>query len=106
MEHFGALPDNESPAEAIVKEVREADVYLGIFGVRYGFVDSQTGISMTELEFNEAERLAKPKLLYVLHGDAEIKWSNLEAEPNKRAKLEIFLRRMKSKYVIYRFSTI
>ena len=106
MEHFGADPENQAPAEKIVQQVREADVYVGIFGVRYGFVDAQTGVSMTELEFNEAETLAKPKLLYVLHEDADVKRSYLEAEPEKQAKLQALLRRIKSKYMVYQFSTV
>lgn len=106
MEHFGADPENQPPAEKIVREVRESDVYVGIFGVRYGFVDPQSGVSMTELEFNEAETLDKPKLLYVLHEDAEVKRSYLEAEPEKQAKLQALLKRIKSKYVVYPFRTI
>src|SRR5262249_18737621 len=31
MEHLGAIPENLPPAEKIVKQVGEADVYLGIF---------------------------------------------------------------------------
>lgn len=48
MEHFGADPQSVSPSSKIVAEVRNADVYLGMFGVRYGSVDSATGVSMTD----------------------------------------------------------
>ncbi len=106
MEHFGATPENLPPAEKIVREVHEADVYLGIFGARYGFVDPVSGLSMTELEFNEAEKLDKPKLLYVLHEDADVKRSDLETDPEKQAKLRILISRIRSKYVIYQFSTV
>jgi type II secretory pathway predicted ATPase ExeA len=106
MEHFGADPENQPPAEKIVRQVREADVYVGIFGVRYGFVDAKSGLSMTELEFNEAETLGKPKLLYVLHEDAEVKRSYLEAEPEKQAKLQALLKRIKAKYMVYQFRTV
>jgi O-acetyl-ADP-ribose deacetylase (regulator of RNase III) len=59
MEHFGADSDRLPAASLIVAEVRKADVYLGIFGVRYGSIDPVTGLSMTELEFREAETSKK-----------------------------------------------
>jgi hypothetical protein len=105
MEHFGATPDNLPPAEKIVREVREADAYLGIFGVRYGSIDAKTGLSMTELEFNEAAASDKPKLLYVIREDAQVKKIDFEADAEKRARLEALVNRIKEKYVVFEFST-
>ena len=49
MEFFGALPD--APKEECLRLVRSANAYVGIFGMRYGHVDSDTGKSLTQLEY-------------------------------------------------------
>jgi hypothetical protein len=81
MEHFGASADGLPPASVIVDEVRKADAYLGIFGVRYGSIDPVTGLSMTELEFREAETSKKQMLLYVIHEDATVAAGLVETDP-------------------------
>jgi hypothetical protein len=103
MEHFGASPDNLAPAEKIVQEVRAADVYLGIFGVRYGSTDPATGLSMTEVELNAAESAGKPMLLYVIREDAPVKKSDWDTDMQKRARLEALIARLKQKYVVHGF---
>ena len=87
MDRFGADPSHIAPAAKIVEEVRNADAYLGIFGVRYGSIDQATGLSMTELEFNEAEASGKPMLLYVIRDDAPVKVSDIEHDSEATAKL-------------------
>jgi O-acetyl-ADP-ribose deacetylase (regulator of RNase III) len=106
MEHFGADPSRLAPATKIVDEVRKTNVYLGIFGVRYGYVDQATGLSMTELEFNEAETSGKPMLLYVIRDDAPIKVSDIESDPNSKVKLDNLKARILKCYVPYLFDTI
>jgi hypothetical protein len=103
MEFFGAEPANFPPSEKIVREVRDADVYLGIFGVRYGSVDPKSGLSMTELEFNEAEASGKPMLLYVIREDASVKASYFDAATEAQRKL--LLTRVK-KHTVYQFGTV
>jgi hypothetical protein len=103
MEHFGAHSDQ--PSTRIVEEVRESDVYVGIFGARYGFIDKQTGLSMTELEFNEAEARGMPLLLYVAAPDAELKRGDVETDPDATRKLMALLARVKSHHVVYQFES-
>ncbi len=67
MEQWGAVADDRRPASFIVDKVRDSDVYLGIFGQNYGYVDESTGLSMTELEYLEAKALNKPILIYILN---------------------------------------
>lgn len=106
MEHFGASPSNLPPASVIVKEVRESDAYLGVFGVRYGYMDEATGLSMTELEFNEAEAGDKKMLLYVIKEDAPVKVSDIEPSPKGKAKLDALKSRILKNYVVYKFSSV
>ena len=52
MEHLPA-----SDADAITKSMRmvdEADLYLGIFAFRYGYIPEGHDISITEMEYNRA----------------------------------------------------
>jgi hypothetical protein len=64
MEFFGALPD--TPKEECLRLVRSANVYIGIFAMRYGFIDPQSGKSLTQLEYEEAQLARLPCLLYVI----------------------------------------
>jgi len=106
MESFGADPSGLPPASLIIREVRRADVYLGIFGVRYGSIDPVTGLSMTELEFREAETSSKPMLLYVIHEDAPVAVAHIESDPEAHRRLVTLKAHILSKYVPYMFHNI
>ena len=67
MEFFGALP--ESPKEECLRLVRGANAYIGIFAMRYGHVDVQSGKSLTHLEYEEAQAMHLPSLIYVINED-------------------------------------
>jgi hypothetical protein len=69
MEYFGALPD--TPKEECLRIVRTCRVYVGIFAMRYGSVDTATGKSLTELEYEEAQRISLPSLIYLLDEDRQ-----------------------------------
>jgi hypothetical protein len=47
MEFFGALP--ETPKEECLRLVRSANAYVGIFAMRYGFVDPESGSRLPSL---------------------------------------------------------
>lgn len=103
MEHFGAEPNGLPPAKLIVEEVRKADVYLGVFGVRYGSLDPATGLSMTELEFREAETGKKPMLLYVMHQEAPVPVAHIETDTEGHRKLAALKAHILGQYVPYLF---
>jgi predicted HTH transcriptional regulator len=66
---FENLPASDQRADSVyLNEVGQCDIYLGLFGAKYGFEDAE-GISPTEREFDEATRLHKTRLIYVL-GDS------------------------------------
>ena len=50
---------------------QQCDVYLLILGGRYGWIIPDEDISVTEMEFNEAQRLEKPILVYKKELDEE-----------------------------------
>jgi O-acetyl-ADP-ribose deacetylase (regulator of RNase III) len=103
MENFGANPDHLSPAALIVEEVRRADAYVGIFGVRYGSIDPASGLSMTELEFREAEASKRKMLLYVIHPDAAVPVAHMETDPDRTQKLNALKQHILSRYVVQLF---
>jgi hypothetical protein len=103
MEHFGAA--SSKPAEFLKEQVRKSDVYLGIFALRYGSEDAASGKSMTELEYDEAVRLGKPRLCYVASDDSNVLKGHVERDPEKFKKLQAFLARVKGD-VVYEFKDI
>ncbi|HKH49466.1 MAG TPA: DUF4062 domain-containing protein [Thermoanaerobaculia bacterium] len=64
MENFAAQP--VEPTSASLGEVRTADVFVGIYAWRYGFVPEGSSVSITELEYDEARRLDRPCLCFVV----------------------------------------
>jgi hypothetical protein len=64
METFGSLPN--SPKEECLRIVRTCRAYIGIFAMRYGSVDVGSGKSLTHLEYEEAQRIQLPSLIYLL----------------------------------------
>ena len=62
---FEKLPaKNAKPNAAYLDQVGQADIYLGIFGMEYGFED-KNGVSPTEHEFNLALSEHKTKLIFI-----------------------------------------
>ena len=91
MEHLPA-----SDADAIAASLRmvdEADVYLGVFAWRYGYVPKGHEISITEMEYNRAVERGVPRLLFFMHEDHPVKAADVEKGPGA-AKLEAFKQRM------------
>lgn len=76
MEHLPAL--NADAIDASRKMVAEADVYLGIFGYRYGYIPDGHSISITEMEYDRAVELNKPRLVFFIHEDHPVTGRDFE----------------------------
>ena len=102
MEHFGSRP--ETPKEVCLKEVASSDVYVGIFAERYGYVDPDTGLSMTELEYRQARECNLPCLIYIKALDLidPAQTGTTDADSNKLAALKAEVKRT---HVISSFTT-
>jgi formylglycine-generating enzyme required for sulfatase activity len=62
---------DQRPVEKCLEDVAKADIYVGIFAFRYGYVPPEShknrdGLSITELEFRQAESFKKPCLAFVV----------------------------------------
>ncbi|MDH3661194.1 MAG: DUF4062 domain-containing protein [Alphaproteobacteria bacterium] len=62
MENLTALDENAVTVS--LKMVEEADIYVGIFAHRYGYVPKGSDISITEMEYDKAVELEKPRLIF------------------------------------------
>lgn len=57
--------DENSVRESCLKDVEGSDVYVGLIGLRYGFIPPGKSKSITELEFDQAQDSKKPILLFI-----------------------------------------
>ena len=79
--HVIAMEDyvaaDQRPVDQCLKDVEKADVYVGLFAFRYGYVpppehQNPKAWSITELEFRHAETLKKGCLTFIAKRDAGI----------------------------------
>jgi tetratricopeptide (TPR) repeat protein len=76
MEHLTAL--DKGAVEASLRMVEQADVYLGIFGYRYGTIPTGYELSITEMEYNHAVELGKPRLIFFIHKEHPVLIDDVE----------------------------
>jgi len=88
MEEFA--PTAQAPTDLIRRKVNQSQIYLGILGMRYGYVDPGTGLSMTELEYRQAVASDKRICIFVMDKNAPIMASMVEDDPVLFAKLKDF----------------
>jgi hypothetical protein len=100
MEHHGArLLD---VIDSSLGMVRESAGYIGIISLKYGQNDhcptrNPQSLSLTELEFDEAQRHGRPILLFVMDESHLVTKADIERDPAKEKKLNAFRERaMKS----------
>jgi hypothetical protein len=86
MRYFAAAP--ETPATDSVRAVRDCDVFLGIWGHRYGSIvpDDPERRSYTELEFDAASLTGKRCLLFLLDGEGMLPRRFFDPETAERQK--------------------
>lgn len=103
MEDFEANP--LAPADLIRQKVMESNVYLGILGMRYGYVDDASGLSMTELEYRQAVAGNKDIRMFVMDEDAPVKASMVERDPRQLELLNDFRDRVLKSHACNLFET-
>jgi hypothetical protein len=79
MEHLTAQDAN--PVDVSLRMVGEADVYLGILAYRYGTIPAGSDKSITELEYDHAVKLNKPRLIFFIHKDHPVRIDDVEIGP-------------------------
>jgi hypothetical protein len=102
MEYFGARP--EEPKAACLKEIEQADIFVGIYAHRYGFIPDGDAKSITEQEFDHAKKLGKPIFCYRVNAD--FPWSPKFIERGEaEKKLAAFIARIEKDFVRNEFTT-
>ena len=91
MENLTAL--DKDAVEISLKMVEDADIYLGIFAYRYGYVPVGSQISITEMEYDRAVELGKPRLIFFIHKDHPVTGKDFEHGEGS-VKLSAFKKRV------------
>jgi hypothetical protein len=89
MEHLAAM--SADAIDASLAMVDEAEIYLGIFAHRYGYMPDNPRnpdkLSVTELEYRRAVERDIPRLIFIIDENAPVSGADLEKNPDGAAKL-------------------
>lgn len=103
MEQFGSKP--RTPLEECLEIVRSCQVYVGIFGMRYGSIPPGHDKSMTHLEYDEAQKLDLPSLIYIIDEENQpILPKNVDTGPSAE-KLRALKSELQKKHMVTFFTT-
>jgi hypothetical protein len=80
--------------DSSLQMVRDASAYALVIGRKYGQTP-RGELSLTELEFDEAMRLKRPILLFIMGENHLLREADIETDPGKREKLNAFRERAK-----------
>ncbi|HUT94997.1 MAG TPA: DUF4062 domain-containing protein [Thermoguttaceae bacterium] len=84
--------------EVSLGRVDQADLYVGIFAHRYGYVPAGAEISITQMEYERAVENGIPRLVFLMHHDHLIRISDVEFGPGKD-KLDTLKQRLQRERV-------
>ena len=103
--HANAMEsDSAKPAGDVIDSslqmVRDSAAYVVLISLKYGQIPvcpmrNPDQLSITELEFNEAQRLNRPTLLYIMSEKHAVTKADVERDLAKEAKLDAFRERAK-----------
>lgn len=96
MENLPADPDDA--VRVSLSLVEQAELYVGIFAHRYGYVPDGHDRSVTEMEYDRARARGLPCLIYFMHEDHSLKASDVETGRGAE-KLQRFKERLATSHV-------
>ena len=67
MENFTSV--SRSSIDNCLSKLDKCHLYVGIIGMRYGSIDTSSGMSITELEYNRAKEKKIPMLVFLINQD-------------------------------------
>ena len=99
MEYSGAQGEMDV-IDTSLTMVRDAVAYIGVISLKYGQTPfdperNPNQLSITELEFNEAMRLDRPIVLFIMSDEHSVKKADIESDPDRLKKLDAFRERAK-----------
>jgi hypothetical protein len=110
MEEYVSIPGDDVISSSL-NMVRKGSAYIGLISHRYGQPpkspsQNPLGYSVTRLEFEEAQRLDLPTLIFVMGDDHPVRKSEVETDPEKINKLEAFRERAKAGRIYNVFNSL
>lgn len=104
METFGAR--SEDATTASLDEVRNADLFIGLYADRYGYRPDGDR-SITEMEYHEATGSEIDRLIYIAAAEADhpLLKQHADTDPESVVLLNIFKRRLQNEHVVGYFTT-
>lgn len=86
--------------DSSLQMVRDSAAYIGVISLKYGQTPecptrNPDKLSITELEFNEAQRLGRPILLFIMGDKHPVTKADIERDSEKEKKLDAFRERAK-----------
>ncbi len=84
MEHYNST--NKRPLDQCLKDVRDCDIFIGIYAFRYGYVPDGCNKSITHLEYEEARKNNKHLLLFVI--DETVRFAPKDIDDNRTDIME------------------
>lgn len=101
MENFPAMDANA--VKVCRDKVYEADLFVGIYAHRYGYIPQNSEISITEMEFNWATERGIPRLCFLV--DPAMEWLGEVEQGAAQEKLLAFKSRLNTTLVRANFDT-
>src|SRR6266566_1825656 len=102
MEFFGAMASGAT--EGSRQKLDEADVYVGMFAHRYGYIEEGYDASVTELEYDHAQKRNLKRFCFIL--DPEFKWPQEYYDRDNEAKLKALKERVEQEQIRASFTTV
>ncbi len=123
MENLTAMPQGNDAISVSMAMVEEAEVYIGIIGMRYGFrpkdARNPNEISITEMEYRRAKELEMPILIFIMdeeHPGPDTSGMNAsdahkamkafyEDDPRGEEKLDLLKKELKAHHIVAFFTS-
>lgn len=102
MEYFGSNPKDS--LTVCLSQVKESKLFIGILGMRYGSVDEESGLSYSQMEYNEAIKNKIPTLIYIMSEEQPIPAKFVD-KGEKAEKLAEFKNILKKQHTVSFFTS-
>ncbi|MBD5507434.1 MAG: DUF4062 domain-containing protein [Lachnospiraceae bacterium] len=102
MEYFGSNPQDS--LTVCLSQVRESKLFIGIIGMRYGSIDDESGLSFSQMEYNEAIKNKIPTLIYIMSEEHLIPVKFVDIG-EKAEKLAEFKKNLKKQHTVSFFTS-
>jgi GTPase SAR1 family protein len=102
MKFFGSKEGE--PLDQCLAKIRECNYYAAIIGHRYGEVERDSGLSYTELEYEEAKHLEIARRIYIASNAVLVQPEQVESD-EKRKQLDAFKQKLKRENTVVFFDS-